>query len=210
MDAVSRYSSPAYRNSCTVVTPKPQTCGSNHNNQFTLASDRPLNSSERDRLGQMTRIAKPRARIGEPLRLLERVLAAERSDECVIWPFNSNSKGYARCSGLPPKWKGNANRYICTRIHGQQPSPNHEVAHSCGKGHLGCINPGHVSWKTSAANKEDKIEHGTFGLRLRPEEAVAIKLAKGRVSAKTLASDYGVCFGTIYEIWRGEKWGAVT
>lgn len=101
---------------------------------------------------------------GEVTAWLEALLSrSSYPKECITWPYSCDEKGYAlystaRTSEFPTN---RAYRYICFRVHGPPPSDYHHAAHSCGKGHEACINPGHVSWKTPAENLLDKIVHGT-------------------------------------------------
>lgn len=91
--------------------------------------------------------------------------AAYEGDDCLIWPFARDKK-----SGMPAvKYKGKqgpATRVMCELAHGKPPTPRHEAAHSCGKGHEGCIHPKHLRWATHAENIADQLLHGT---RLRGE-----------------------------------------
>jgi hypothetical protein len=54
-----------------------------------------------------------------------------------------------------------AHRLMCQLAHGDPPTPDHIAAHSCGRGHEGCVNPNHLSWKTYSENELDKRVHGT-------------------------------------------------
>ena len=82
-----------------------------------------------------------------------------RTDECVIWPFHRNNKGYGQI-GVEGKI-GLAHRIVCQIANGEPPGRDHHAAHSCGNGHLGCVNPRHLSWKTPSQNEQDKYDHGT-------------------------------------------------
>jgi hypothetical protein len=156
-------------------------------------------------------------RHGDPL--FERELRSDwliahsnhRGDECLIWPFARGADGYAIASfeGV----NSSAHRAMCKIAHGPPPTAKHEAAHSCGKGHLGCVNPGHLSWKTSAENKADMIAHGTalmgerHGMaRLTEADVRAIWDAKGSVSQAALARLYGVTPTTINNIYRRVIW----
>jgi len=100
---------------------------------------------------------------GEPTFFLEKALRW-RSNACLIWPFSRDNKGYARIATVKRdgrKVPARVNRVICLRVHGKPPTRKHEAAHSCGKGHLGCISPKHLEWKTHRENCLDKIIHGT-------------------------------------------------
>lgn len=80
-------------------------------------------------------------------------------DACLTWPFNRNRHGRTQV-----KYKGKdmvAARLMCELAHGKPPTPEHEAAHSCGNGHLGCVNPKHLRWATTVENKADMVAHGT-------------------------------------------------
>ena len=89
-----------------------------------------------------------------------------QDDNCLIWPFQR-----AKDSGMPAvKYKGKqgpATRVMCELAHGKPPTPRHEAAHSCGKGHEGCINPKHLRWATHKENLADQLIQGT---RVRGEK----------------------------------------
>ncbi|WP_292637037.1 hypothetical protein [Mesorhizobium sp.] len=54
-------------------------------------------------------------------------------------------------------------RLVCEEVHGPPPSPDHEAAHSCDNGDLGCATKRHLSWKTPKENTADKFkERGIF------------------------------------------------
>lgn len=102
---------------------------------------------------------------GDPLRFIHEVAMAHTGDECLTWPYAKKSGGYGTVyiDGKHVR----ANRYVCELANGAPPTPKHESAHSCGKGHEACIAPGHLSWKTHAENMADKFIHGTNKCRRR-------------------------------------------
>jgi len=73
--------------------------------------------------------------------LKERV--AYDGEECLIWPFSGNHQGYGHLGYFGKVVK--AHRLMCILAHGEPPTPEHHAAHSCGRGHLGCVHPGHLS-----------------------------------------------------------------
>src|SRR3972149_10759839 len=78
---------------------------------------------------------------------------------CLIWPFSTNGTGYGR---LGVDGKGYyAHRYMCELVNGPPPTPDHEASHDCGNGHLGCVHPRHLEWKTASENHLDRRRHGT-------------------------------------------------
>lgn len=98
---------------------------------------------------------------GALLRFIEDVAIKHVSNECLTWPFGANQKGYGilRIDGR----HNLAHRYVCKLAHGSPPSPRHQAAHGCGKGHLGCVNPYHLRWATPKENSGDRVIHGTSG-----------------------------------------------
>jgi hypothetical protein len=73
----------------------------------------------------------------------------------------------------------NVCRYICEKLNGSPPTPEHEAAHSCGKGHLGCVNGSHLRWDTHRGNMADMIIHGTV---IRGEPSLQSKLTERQIS----------------------------
>ncbi len=83
---------------------------------------------------------------------------AYEGDDCIVWPFSRNNKGY------PEIYIGGAkflvNRLVCWGKNGPPPSETHQAAHSCANGHLGCITPNHLAWATALENTCDMVRHG--------------------------------------------------
>lgn len=81
-------------------------------------------------------------------------------DECLIYPYYRNASGY----GMMKNGADNigVHVYVLTATDGDKPTPEHECCHSCGNGHLGCVNRKHLYWGTRAENVRDSIEAGTF------------------------------------------------
>jgi len=125
---------------------------------------------------------------------------------CLIWPFARNNKGHAIVHG------GVAARVMCELAHGAPPTPEHEAAHNCGNGHMGCIHPQHLRWATHQENSLDRAIHGTEN---RGERNGSNKLTRDQIleirarhtsKRVDLASEYGVTPGTISNIINGHKW----
>lgn len=97
---------------------------------------------------------------GTAMRYLVDVVLRYEGDECTIWPFTRNDRGYART-----RWNGklrNVCRMICEKVNGPPPTRVHQAAHSCGNGHLGCVTKRHLSWKSPQENSDDKYVHGSL------------------------------------------------
>lgn len=148
---------------------------------------------------------------GEPLRFIHEVALHHTGNECLTWPFGKNNKGYGN-AWIDGK-RVVASRYVCELVKGPPPTPEHEAAHRCGKGHEGCIAPEHLVWKTQAENSADKLEHGThnrgerhFSSKLTEESVREILSLKGKETQRAMAARFGVTHQTIHNILRGRIW----
>jgi hypothetical protein len=148
---------------------------------------------------------------GAPLRFIEEVALACDKDECLVWPYARNPAGYGKIS-IDGKLE-HVNRVVCERVHGPAPSPAHEAAHACGKGHTGCISPNHLLWKTPSENQADRLSHGTDNrgekhpmAKLTGDEVREIVSSKGKVTQQALADRFGVDRSHIGLIQRGGSW----
>lgn len=148
---------------------------------------------------------------GQLLEFIEQEALPFDGKECLTWPFGVNSKGYG-CITIDGK-KTYAHRYVCERKNGAAPTADHQAAHSCGKGHFGCVNPSHLSWKTPKENKDDEIAHGTRNrgerngsVKLTEDQARAILVLKGAKTQAEIAKQFGVGQNQISRIHRGEEW----
>lgn len=147
---------------------------------------------------------------GAPLTWLRSQVGGE-SEGCVAWPFSHDGKGYGVVS-----YEGHqqyAHRLICGWVHGDAPTDLHEVAHSCGNGHLGCVNPKHLRWATRSENHADKLKHGTHNrgercptVKITEDQARQILALKGKMMQKDIAAVFGVTFGHVSSIHRGKRW----
>lgn len=150
------------------------------------------------------------SKIGVPLRWLEENKYCN-SDECLIWLFSLFPDGYGQV-----RYKGrsqNASRVMCIFSHGKPIYQGLEAAHSCGKGHLGCVNPKHLRWDTPKGNCLDKLEHGTdtrgeknWNAKLTVDAVREIRRAYSDATKESLAEKFGVHVTTIRDIFKGRTW----
>lgn len=151
-----------------------------------------------------------RARKGEAIAwLLAHVSHVEQ--DCLTWPFGGDGRGYGVVKFGDRIRK--PHRVICELAHGPAPTEAHQAAHSCGKGHLRCVNPRHLSWKTPVQNMADSVAHGTARtdrgrkrVKLTVEQVQQILALKGVKSQQEVAEMYGVSWRQIGKIQRGVSW----
>ena len=146
---------------------------------------------------------------GEPMEWLLSHLDYD-SDKCLIWPY-ATAKGYGMIS-----FNGRqrvASNLMCELVNGKPPPGKPEAAHSCGRGHEGCVNPNHLYWASHAENHQDKKKHGTTLLgtnhpmaKLSESEVRQIRSAHGSVRADDLAEQFNVSRSHIYLIWTRKLW----
>lgn len=150
-------------------------------------------------------------RTGDPMRFVERAVAYTGND-CLLWPYATSTSGYGRIN--INRRNRSVTNIVCERVHGPQPSPYHEVAHGCGKGHTGCITPSHLRWATRAENVSDAIQHGTWarGAKLPQTKLAETDIPVIRVllrqgaTQQSLADRFGVSVSAISQIKRRKAW----
>lgn len=132
-------------------------------------------------------------------------------EDCLKWPFATckDGRGMTSIEGLKQP-----HRWMCHMRHGPAPSDTHQAAHSCGKGHEGCVNPNHLRWATPVENAADREIHGT---QARGEKHHSSKLTQDQVDLirdmegsgftnAQIGALFGVHAETIGDIYRGITW----
>lgn len=139
-------------------------------------------------------------------RWLERHLDHADREFCLIWPLTRAQNGYPTCgsnNAIRP------HRIMCEHRNGPAPSPEHQAAHSCGKGHLGCVNPWHLNWKTAGENQFERYQHQGAPMpryRLTPTQVDEIRSMKGRERTVDTAARFQVSEANIRQIQAGKTW----
>lgn len=150
---------------------------------------------------------------GEPRKFFDEQVCGYQGDDCLKWPYGGNTAGYGQISAKGEKRI--VSRMACESRHGPPPTKNHEASHICGNGHLGCVNPNHLVWKTPIENQADKLVHGTdsrgqkHGMsKLTNDQAAHIKrlIIASEMSLSQIARDYGVSVCTIWDIKHQKSW----
>ena len=131
--------------------------------------------------------------------------------KCLTWPFYRMPTGYGHF-GYNGK-RHYAHRMMCELAHGEAPTPKHEAAHRCGNGHLGCVNPQHLAWKTKDENRQESTRHGKgsrnrYGNKgaLKPADVATIWDLKGKMRQVDIAAQFGVSWQVISGIYCGRHY----
>lgn len=153
-----------------------------------------------------------RTPIGEPYSFLENTVLSFEGEECLIWPYGTGSTGQGMI------WRDGkkrvVSRIVCEHEYGPPPTPKHEAAHNCGKGHEGCVNRKHLRWATHIENMADQLIHGTSN---RGERNGSAKLTEAQVleiraasdTQATIANRFGVSQATVSQIIKLQKWAHI-
>lgn len=134
-----------------------------------------------------------------------------QGDDCLKWPFSTDQRVGRGTLGFEGRlyW---AHRLMCEWAHGPAPADKPQAAHNCGNGHLGCVNPRHLEWKTNQENCQDKSLHGRAQGRagkkeLKPEQIAEIKSLKGIMPQTAIAQRFGVSLSCVqYHLHGKERW----
>lgn len=109
---------------------------------------------------------KRRSPNGEPERYLRDVVLPYAGEECLFWPFTrtgrkdswgGHGRGYAQMR--QGRKMVSVPRIVCEHVNGE--APDKDCGHTCGNGHLGCVNPAHMTWLTRRELIGMAIERGT-------------------------------------------------
>ncbi len=152
---------------------------------------------------------------GEPMRFIDEVALLHDGMECLFWPYAKRTGGAATVQ-INGKLESVA-RYICSVVNGEPPTPTHEAAHSCGKGHLACIAPIHLSWKTPKENQADRLVHGTDRRgeksptsKLTEADVIQIRGLQGTLSQSKIADQFGISREHVGHVQSRKKWAWLT
>lgn len=132
-------------------------------------------------------------------------------DECVIWPYFRNPKGYGQClvtvDGVLYK---SAHRAVLAGACPPDPLKPRAL-HKCHNGHSGCVNPNHLYWGTDKDNRRDVIVSGRNVVKLNRLQVIEIKrlLLEGVHTHAVIAQMFGVSRGMIGNISQGRNWTGV-
>lgn len=152
------------------------------------------------------------SKAGEPQLFIDQLPSTGTG--CIFWPYASNGEGYGQINVKGRKLL--AHRIVCERTNGAPPSTNHFACHTCGNGHLGCVSPWHLEWKTPKQNSADMEAHGTRARgedvknsKLTVSDIRSIRSMGSELSQSKIALRFGVSQTAIGKVLRRETWAHV-
>lgn len=141
----------------------------------------------------------------------QNTVLAYAGNECLIWPFSTSSNGYGQVSDGTRTCT--VSRMACEAENGPPPTPDHDAAHSCGRGGHGCVTRRHLVWKTRSENEADKVLHGTHNRgernpmhKLTASEVQQIRALAGRMSQRAIAARFQIDQAAVSNIVRRKNW----
>lgn len=142
--------------------------------------------------------------------------ASYTGKECLEFPFARSRQGYGNIGfdGFSL-----AHRWMCQEANGAPEKASMMALHSCGNGHLGCVNPNHLYWGSGKQNYQDQVKHGVaaigerIGIAVLDEGKVREirKLHKsGEIGCKRLGKKFSVDESTIRAVIKNKTWRNVS
>lgn len=141
-------------------------------------------------------------------------LADLETDECVIWPYARDKRGYGK---LVVRGKVQRTHRLALLRRSDPPPDRPHACHQPGRGCVkACFNYRHLRWATPAENNADKVIDGTDpkgerhgGHKLTEVDVREIRSAGALTAAdKTdLAHRYGISAGQICAVLARRSWG---
>jgi hypothetical protein len=135
-----------------------------------------------------------------------------KGNDCLTWPFGVSSSGSG--SVMYKGVHGSASRVMTILAHGEPEGEALESAHSCGNGHLACVNPSHLRWATRSENQRDRLKHGTSSrgenhpkAKLTEHEVREIRAIGDLMTRVAVGKKYKISARTVTSILARDNWG---
>lgn len=124
-------------------------------------------------------------------------------DECLRWPFAKGKEGYGAFNG---KFGRSAHREMCAIVNGPPPEGKKLVAaHSCGNGHLGCVNPKHLRWDSFTENSRDVVRHRGGKMKINEDDVREIRKLRNEITQENIGKIFGISRRTVGRILSGKS-----
>ena len=152
--------------------------------------------------------------IGEVQAYFKETVLSHEGEQCLIWPYSRTTQGYAVM--VYDGRQQAVSRVVCQLVNGEPDHPSLQAAHSCGRGHEGCVSRHHLSWKTPADNQADRIVHGTVSTgeknhqsKLTEADVLAIRSLAGAITLREIAAQFQISQSQVSNIIRRINWAHV-
>ena len=158
---------------------------------------------------------KPRRKKSKSQKEFQRLLKTPSGTKgCIQWKFSRDNKGYAKRSSREHE-TNIVHRQLAMDLIGDPPQDKPHAMHTCGNGHLGCVNPHHIKWGSAKDNAADKIRHGTTNrgarhYRSELSESDVLEIFSSKATRRELADKFGISYKGIYSIQTGHSWSWLT
>ena len=133
------------------------------------------------------------------------------TDDCIIWPYHTDRKGYAKITINKDVYS--VHRIVCASVHGDPSGHDLHAAHKCNN--ESCVNPKHLYWATRGQNEQDKskcpIVAAACGRKLSPAKVLDARARHRRgQSILSIARLLGVQHKTAKNAITGKTWSWVS
>jgi hypothetical protein len=167
-------------------------------------------------------VAHHRAQKGQPTLTLHKIVCMATPGECITWPHHRDRHGYGRIH-INGRSSPSMAHQVAWSLFNVLPWPPGKVGrHLCHNGHLGCVNPHHITPGTVAENEQDKwtgpnsdrgCNRGSLNPRAIVTEEIAreIKFSLNRGEPRRqIIARFGISRTIVNDIARGRSWKHVT
>lgn len=160
-----------------------------------------VGDSSRDSIGRFSRTT------DASVRFWPKVDKDSHPGGCWVWCGSRDRSGYGQIL-ITGSTKVKAHRFSYAMSKGAIPS-GFDVCHTCDN--PSCVNPEHLWAGTRSENMRDMVNKGRAICTLKPNQVASLRAERGLgISARVLASTYGITETQVYRILDGTRWHTPT